>query len=116
MTATSDRFSISAALDRAFVLAGELDMETLLEARNFVEEFRVPGRPVVLDFGGITFLDSMVIHWLVELHDATDQPVVVRNAPDSVRLVLALADILGVDGGAWVLDDASRHAPRLRSI
>ena len=110
MTATKDAFSVTASLDGAFVLVGALDMDTLPQARDLVEEFRVPGRPVVLDLAGITFLDTMTIHWLVELSDATDEPVVLRNVPDTARLVLAVADILGFDGAAWVLDDTQRHA------
>lgn len=116
MTATSDRLTVSAAFDGAFVLAGELDMETLPVARDLVDEFRVPGRAVVLDLAGITFLDSMVIHWLVELAEATEKPVVIRNAPDSVRLVLAVADILGSDGDAWFIDDAQQHALAMKVI
>lgn len=110
MTATNDRFSISSAIGGAFVLVGALDLDTLPEARDMVEEFRVPGGAVVLDVAGVTFIDTMTIHWLVELADDTGFPVQIRNAPDPVRLVLGLAGLLGSDGGAWMIDDAQRHA------
>lgn len=64
----------------------------------------------MLDVAGITFLDTMTIHWLVEVCDLTGEPVVIRNAPDTVRLVLDLAGLLGSDGGAWFIDDSDRHA------
>jgi anti-anti-sigma regulatory factor len=97
--------SVSRRLDGAFVLVGELDMNTLAEAREPIDEFLVPGRAVVLDLAGIRFLDSMTLHWLVELSGATGEPVVVRNAPDAVRIVLGIAGLLAPDGGAWVLED-----------
>ena len=97
--------SVSSGLDGAFVLVGELDTNTLAEARKPVDGFLIPGRAVVLDLAGITFLDSMILHWLVELAGATGEPVVVRNAPDAVRIVLAIAGLLAPDDGAWVLED-----------
>ena len=103
--------SVSSGLDGAFILVGELDTNTLAEAREHVDEFLVPGRAVVLDLAGITFLDSMTLHWLVELADATGEPVIVRHATDAARVVLGIAAFLGSDGGAWVLDQTERPAP-----
>ena len=62
------------------------------EARQRVDEFMVPGRAVVLDLAGITFLDSMTLHWLVELADATGEPVQRRR--DAYRVVHGEADRL----------------------
>ena len=103
--------SVSARPDGVVVLVGELDMDTLPEARQRVDEFMVPGRAVVLDIAGITFLDSMTLHWLVELADATGEPVIVRHATDAARVVLGIAAFLGSDSGAWVLDQTERPAP-----
>jgi len=99
--------SVSAGPDGVIVLVGELDMDTLPEARQRVDEFMVPGRAVVLDLAGITFLDSMTLHWLVELADATGEPVIVRHATDAARVVLGIAAFLGSHSGAWVLADGA---------
>jgi anti-anti-sigma factor len=97
-------FSVSVAPDGAFVPMGELDLSTLQELSDLVAEVMVPGRPIVLDLAQLTFLESSTIHWLVEMCDATDHPVILRNASPTVRRILDIAASLGPDGDAWILD------------
>ena len=86
------------------MLVGELDLTTVQELRILVDEAMVPGRAVVLDLAEVTFMDSNVIHWLIELFDATGTPVVLRNAPHTARLLLGVAEIVGPAGEAWVFE------------
>jgi anti-anti-sigma factor len=104
MTATWQAFSVSVAPDGAFVLTGELDLSTVRELRDLVDEVMAPGQAIVLDLAQLTFMDGSVIHWLVETCDETDQPVVLRNVSPVVRRILDLAATLGPDGDAWLFE------------
>jgi anti-anti-sigma factor len=104
MPVTSQLFSVSVAPDGAFVPTGQLELSTLQELRDIVDEVMGPGRTVVLDLAQITFMDSSVIHWLVEVCDATGHPVVLRNASPVVRRILDIATTVHFDGDAWVFD------------
>src|SRR5262245_41807121 len=104
MQATRQGLSVSVAPDGAFVLTGELELSTLQALRNLVDGVIVPGRPIVLDLAQLTFMDSSVIHWLVETCDATGHPVVLRNASPVGRRILDIGTIVDADGDAWVFD------------
>jgi anti-anti-sigma regulatory factor len=95
-------FSVSIAPDGAFVPVGELDLLSLKELRDMVNDVMIPGRPIVLDLAQLTFIEGGVIHWLVEVCDATGQPVIIRNASPSVRRVLDIVSTVDADGDAWV--------------
>jgi len=99
--------AVRVAPDGAFVPIGVLELATLHELRELVDEAMAPGRVIVLDLSQVTFLDSSAIHWLVETCDATDHPVVLRDPPPVVRRVLD--DVLTVDsdGDAWVYESRS---------
>ncbi len=111
MSLSADRFSVRMAPDGAFVPIGELDAITVEELRLLVDEVMLPGRAVVLDLAKLTFMDSNVIHWLVEVHVASGTPVVLRNTPHTARLLLGVAATVGPDGEAWVFDDLDCPAP-----
>jgi anti-anti-sigma factor len=110
MSATGQAFSVSVAPDGAFVPTGELDLSTLQELRDLVAEVMAPGTAVVLDLAHLTFMDSSVIHWLVETCDSTGHPVVLRNASPAVRRILDVTATLGPDGDAWVLEPTDATA------
>ena len=102
MTATRYYFSFSIAPDGAFVLIGELDLASLRDLRDLVDEAMVPGRAIVLDMADLTFIDGSVIHWFVEVCDATDYPVILRNVSPTVRRTLDVVSSVDSDGDAWV--------------
>jgi anti-anti-sigma factor len=104
MTATWQAFSVRVAPGRTFVLTGELDLSTVRELRDLVDEVVAPGRAIVLDLAQLTFMDGSVIHWLVEICDATGHPVVLRNVSPVVRRILDITATLGPDRDAWVIE------------
>lgn len=102
--ATRLQFSVSVSPDGAFVPIGELDLSTIQELRNLVAQVMRPGRPIVLDLAQLTFMDSNVIHWLVEVYDATGRRVILRNASPVVRRILDTATAVDSDGDAWAFE------------
>jgi anti-sigma B factor antagonist len=89
-----------------FVLVGELDLETadsLLAACS--EEVLAPGEIITFDCAGLTFLDSVGIRALVELHNqAVEMGVAlrmthVRPAQRRVLEITQLIDVLQVVEG-----------------
>jgi len=85
-------------LDGAGVLAvrGEIDMASAPVFREAVERVVALGVPVVLDFAGVTFMDSSGLKVLSEasLGAGDAASVCVRNAPEQVKQVL---EITGLD-------------------
>jgi anti-anti-sigma factor len=106
MTAAGPSFSVSVAPDGAFVLTGELDLATIPELRDSVDAVLAPGRAIVLDLTLLTFMESSVIHWLVEISDATGHPVALRNARPVLRQALDIVGTVGTVRDAWVFEDA----------
>ena len=104
MALAAEWFSVRISADGAFVPNGELDMTTVEELRFLVDEVLVPGRTILLDLACLRFIDSNVIHWLVEVFEVTGTPVVLRNTPQTARLLLDVAAIVGADGEAWVFE------------
>jgi anti-anti-sigma factor len=114
MPVTRDLFSLSVAPDGASVPTGTLDLSTIQELRELVDEVMAPGRAIVLDLAQLTFMDSSVIHWLVEVCDATGHPVFLRNASPVVRRILDIATTVHFDGDAWVFDGDPALPSRVR--
>ncbi len=111
MQTTRQGLSVSVAPDGAFIPTGELELSTLHALRDLVDAVMVPGRAIVLDLAQLTFMDSSVIHWLVETCDATGHPVVLRNASPVVRRILDITTTVDADSDAWVFD-GDRPSPR----
>ena len=82
-------------------LSGELDMAS---ADSLVDEvsMRLGGHPAVLDMSELTFLDSSGVRAIVQLAAKSEQPVFIRQPPDNIRKVLAIA---GIDGSLGVRID-----------
>lgn len=104
MAVTREPFSVSVAPDGAFVPVGELDLATVRELRDMVDEVLVPGRQIVLDLAQLTFIELSAIHWLVEVCDATGYPVVLRNVSPAVRRILDVVAAVDADSDAWVFE------------
>ena len=62
------------------MLTGELDVATIQELQDKIDEIMVPGQPIVLDLADLTFLDTSAMHCFVTTFEATGHPVVLLNA------------------------------------
>jgi anti-anti-sigma factor len=83
------------------VLSGELDIATIQELQDKIDEIMVPGQPIVLDLTSLTFLDSSAMHCFVRTFEATGHPVVLLNASRSLRRILGY---MTQHPEAWVFD------------
>ena len=100
-------------LDGSAVLMvrGEVDMATSPILGDAVERTLALGVPVVLDFAGVTFMDSSGLNVLLLAGQTVDRPgfVTVRNPSPLVRRLLTVTRLDGLVG----LDTnftADRHA------
>jgi anti-anti-sigma factor len=89
------------------LLRGELDMATVQDLQDKIDEILVPGQPVILDLAQLTFIDTSAIHCLVRTWEASGHPVLLRNSPAAVRRFLNRAD---GQSHAWTFD-RGRSAP-----
>jgi anti-anti-sigma factor len=82
---------------------GEIDMATAPLLRAAIDQgLQLTGR-VVLDFAGVTFMDSSGLNVLVSVRQGrAEDSLVIRNAPVGVVRVLA---ITGLDGVIRLEDD-----------
>jgi anti-anti-sigma factor len=91
------------------LLRGELDLATVQDLQDSIDEILVPGQPVILDLAQLTFLATAAIPCLIRTWDASGHPVLLRNSSAAVRRFLALAD---GQSHAWTFDqDGSAPAP-----
>jgi anti-anti-sigma factor len=76
--------------------SGEIDVSTAPRLLQGLEEARATGRQIVVDFGEVTFIDSMGLHALIRTAVSLDgaAPLVLeRVSPFIVRLL----KIVGMD-------------------
>ena len=104
-------FNVEIYRDGTLLLQGELDIATVQDLQDKIDEVLVQGTPVVMDLNQLTFLDSSAIHCLVRTWKASGHPVVLRNASRSVRRILALSDGRDDESEAWVFPDDDPVAP-----
>ena len=107
-------FEVEIDQDGTLFIRGELDIATVQELEEKIDEVLVQGTPVVMDLDQLTFLDSSAIHCLLKTWKASGHPVMLRNASRSVRRILALSDGDGDgDGGshAWAFPDDDPVVP-----
>jgi anti-anti-sigma factor len=85
---------------RTIELVGELDIEGAPVARRVLRDACAAGpHTIVLDFGGLTFMDSSGVHMIVEAHrrlSADDRELVIARPPAHVRRLLELCGLTGV--------------------
>lgn len=100
-----DMFTVRSDSTGALVLTGELDVATIQQLQDKIDEVVVPGQPIVLDLAELTFLDTSAMHCLVKTFEATGLPVVLLNASRSLRRILGY---MTQQPEAWVFDGESQ--------
>src|SRR5512132_4161800 len=100
-----DIFTVRTGQSGALVLTGELDVATIHDLQDKIDEIMVPGQPIVLDLADLTFLDSSAMHCLVGTFEATGRPVVLQNASRALRRILGH---MTQDPEAWIFEEASQ--------
>jgi anti-anti-sigma factor len=101
----ADIFTVRTGPRGALVLSGELDLATIQELQDKIDEIMVPGQPIVLDLADLTFLDSSAMHCLVRTFEATGRPVVLQNASRALRRILGH---MSQGPEAWIFEEESR--------
>ena len=102
-------------LDGSAVLMvrGEIDMATSSVFRAAMERTMALGVPVVLDFAGVTFMDSSGLNVLLLAGQAVDrsESVTVRNPSPPVRRLLTVTGLDGLVGSGpnFAADPIRRH-------
>jgi anti-anti-sigma factor len=88
------------ATDGGFRLEGELDMATADDLSRLLRDASTVGDPIVLDFAGVSFMDSSGLHALLELAGKPNGcgPVVILNPSAQVRRVLDISIPGGTPG------------------
>ncbi len=78
-------------------VSGEIDLHTASELQRTVDRLSPFPLPVVLDLGGVGFIDSTGIRALLAINnratETTGEPVTITNANDSTRRLLELTGI-----------------------
>jgi anti-anti-sigma factor len=85
-------FRVQVTPTGTLLLRGELDMATVQDLQDSIDQILVPGQPVILDLAQVTFLDSSSIPCLMRTWDASGHPVVLRNTSHTVRRILEIVD------------------------
>jgi anti-anti-sigma factor len=98
-------FHVNVDDDGALVLRGQLDIGTIQDLQDKIDDVMVPGVAIVLDMAQLTFLDSSAIHCFIKTCQVTGHRVVLRNATPAVRRVLELADAKA-EPEAWMFEGA----------
>jgi anti-sigma B factor antagonist len=88
------------ATEEGFRLRGELDMATAGDLSEVLRAAATTGDPIVLDFEGVSFMDSSGLRALLEGAGLPSNrgPVVILNPAPQVRRVLDISIPGGVPG------------------
>ena len=88
------------ATDEGFRLEGELDMATAGDLSEVLRAAATDDDPLVLDFEGVSFMDSSGLRALLEGAGLPEEggPVVIRNPTPQVRRVLDISIPGGIPG------------------
>jgi anti-anti-sigma factor len=82
-----------------YVLRGDIDLDTAPRIADISPESTGPASTIVLDFSGVSFIDSIGIWALVNLAQGLDGgKLVISNASDGVRRTFDLVDLSDVPG------------------
>ena len=86
--------------DEGFRLEGELDMATADDLSQILRDAATNGDPIVLDFAGVSFMDSSGLRALLEGAGQPNGsgPVVILNPSPQVRRVLDISIPGGTPG------------------
>jgi hypothetical protein len=55
-------FFVQTRPDGTLLLRGELDLATVQDLQNKIDEIRIAGQPIILDLAQLSFMDSSAIH------------------------------------------------------
>lgn len=94
-------FYVEIGPEGSLLLRGELDMATVQDLQDKIDEILVSGQPVILDLAQLTFLDSSAIHCFIRTCEASRHPVVLLNTTSPVRRIL---DFGMPESEAWKFD------------
>jgi anti-anti-sigma factor len=101
-------FFVQTRPDGTLLLRGELDLATVQDLHDKIDEIRIAGQPIILDLAQLSFMDSSAIHCFVRAAAESGRPVVLRNSSPVVRRIL---DIGTTDPIAWVIDGEGPSGP-----
>ncbi|GAA4966967.1 anti-anti-sigma factor [Nonomuraea thailandensis] len=103
-------------------VAGELDATNADHLESSIGRMRHPGRPLVLDLGGLTFMDSTGLHVLLRVHREVRQDggsfhlAAVRDLPARLLQITEVWDALDIhpstDAAITALSQTPAPAPR----
>ncbi len=92
-------------------VGGEVDVETAPRMRAALAAAVDAGLPVVVDLGGVTFMDSFGFGVLAAVHQRGEQagtPVLLRAVSQRIRRLLGL---LGLDAVLSIEPEPDAHRP-----
>jgi anti-anti-sigma factor len=85
-------------------VSGELDLASAAEFHRFVTEAADPSRELVLDVGGLTFVDSTGMRAIARLASSCRHGVVLRHPRPVVRKVFDIVQMEKMPGIRLELD------------
>jgi anti-anti-sigma factor len=83
-------------------VSGELDATNADHLESFVGRERMPGRPLILDLDGLTFMDSTGLHVLLRVHADVRQEggtlhlAAVQDLPARMLQLTGVWDVLNI--------------------
>jgi anti-sigma B factor antagonist len=87
-------------------VAGEIDIESAPRMRAALEAAVAPGAVVVVNLGGVTFMDSSGLSVLISVHQGARAVGATLLLQDVPARVLALLKITGMDGLLAIASDS----------
>ncbi|WP_052423806.1 STAS domain-containing protein [Nonomuraea candida] len=107
-------------------VTGELDATNAGHLESYIGRMRHPGRPLVLDLGGLTFMDSTGLHVLLRVHAEVREQgtalhlAAVQDLPARLLQITEVWDALDIhpstEAAITALIDPSAPARRLRRL
>ncbi|GAA3597841.1 STAS domain-containing protein [Nonomuraea rosea] len=94
-------------------VTGELDATNTGQFESYLDSARLPGEPVLLDLGGLTFMDSSGLHVLLRLNAAAGEEggavhlAAIRDVPARMLEITGVWDALNIHPG---VDEAAAAA------
>ena len=82
---------VASGKDGAVVVTGELDMAGVDFFLSAVSDKLVRGRPITIDLGGLTFIDSTGLQCLLMLSE--EYEIVLRKPQPPIMRVLSITDV-----------------------
>ncbi|SPL87860.1 Anti-sigma F factor antagonist (spoIIAA-2); Anti-sigma B factor antagonist RsbV [[Actinomadura] parvosata subsp. kistnae] len=105
-------------------VAGELDASSADDLETYVGRVWQPGRPLILDLGGLTFMDSTGLHVLLRVHGEVRRQggrlhlAAVQDLPARLLQITEVWDALSIhpSAEAAIANLSEPPPPRLRRL